>query len=373
MVIIDERDFIKRELEAKGFSVFDYYDQLRVLDVETLIQLPLQRRSDLLLVDTDTLLKHPALQENFKAVMNTFLGVVFFNDQKNTRAQTWVQDHAAFLTKIIGEYSLPMPDLNWTMLSNQLTFFVNLIDEQKKLQKHLLSFSQELDQVLQSAEGEMDKAKRVHEMLVPKRFEEVKGVRFSHRYVVGDGGGGEFFDLVSGPQKVCQVLVASQSYLISSALMGLLNQHKLKDFDAEKFLEAALGDVETINASKKKKSEVEVSILELDLTHLTLRLVGSHKLEVYSSQKGRLSLTDEPQALTRGDKLIALSPGYIHNWRELQHNQSVHSFIQNQTAEADLLTELFFQIRGEVKGEKASKKDATIMVTEVNRHGIHEV
>lgn len=373
MVIIDERDFIKRELEAKGFSVFDYFDRLKVLDIDEFSQLPLQRRSDLLLVDTQTLLKHPTLQENFKAVMNTFLGVVFFNDQKNTSAQSWVQDHAAFLTKIIGEYSLPMPELQWTMLSNQLTFFVNLIEEQKKLQKHLLSFSQELDQVLQSAEGEMSKAKRIHEMLVPKRFEEIKGVRFSHRYVVGDGGGGEFFDLVAGPQKVCQVLVASQSYLISSALMGLLNQQKQKDFDAEKFYAAALSDVETINASKKKKSEVEITILELDLTHLTLRLIGSQKLEVFSSQKGRLSLSEEPQALTRGDKLIALSPGYLSNWRELQHNQSVHSFIQNQSADADLLTELFFQIRGEVKSETVSKKDATIMVTEVNRHGIHEV
>ncbi len=375
MVIVDDRDFIKKELDDKGFGVFDFFDLLKIYNLKDFCALPLQRRNDILLVDTESLLKHPELQEQFKTTFNTFLGVIFFHDQKNQKAQDWVQDQAAFLTRIVGEYSLPMPQLQWTMLSNQLQFFWGLMEDQRQLQKHLVQFSQELDQVLQTAESEMARAKKIHEILIPKRSDEIKGVMFYNKYATGDGGGGEFYDLLQTPHKVYQIMVASQSYLISSSIMGILNAHKEKDFDPKAFLQDARDEVATINSAKKKKSEVELSVLELDLSHLTLKAHGSDKLEFHSQIKGAVKIRpDESYHLTKGEKFIVFSPGFIFNWKEAKIRQDIHAFVKSQETSVlpELLTELFYQLRLD-KESDFLKKDATVYMMEVNRHGIHQV
>lgn len=373
MMILDERNYLKPELLDKGFNVFDFFDLHEVINLKDFCALPLKRRGDVLLVDTQTLLNHPELQENFKTLMNTFMGVVFFHDHANPKASEWVEIQAAFLTKIVGEYSLPMPSLQWTMLSNQLQFFWTILEEQKKLQRHMIQFSSELDQVLQNAEVEMSKAKRIHEVLVPKRQQEIKGVEFSHRYLGGDGGHGEFYDLISNGQKVFQILVSSQSYLISSSLMGILLTHKQKDFEPHAFVQDALNEAAVVNNSKKKKSEVHIMVLELDLAHLSLKSIGRHKSEVYSQSRGALDLT-EPQTLTRDEKIIVFSPGFLFNWNEGRHISDLHTFVQGQRhlGSQELLSETFYHMSHDFN-QGSLKKDATVVVMEVNRHGIHQV
>lgn len=372
MIIVDERSYIDKELEDKGFHVFDFYEDHQTMDVETFCKLPLQRRAEILLVDTQTLLDKPSLQENFKAIINTFLGVVFFHDQRNEKAQKWVEENAAFLTKIVGEYALPMPQLQWTMLSNQLQFFWSILQEQKQLQKKLSHFSQELDQVMQSAEAEMGRARRIHESLIPRRTDEIKGVQFQSKYAAGDGGGGEFHDLIQTPQKVFQVLVSSDSYLISSSLLGLLNNHKQNDFDPAAFLNEAAVDINTINSSKKKKAQVEVAVIELELSQLLLTAHGSSKVEFYSLQNGRVS-PQKPYQLKRGEKMIVFSPGFLFNWKEVHRKQEVQEFVSSQQLEfTDLLPELFYQLKLDQDSEFL-KKDATVVMMEVKRHGMHQV
>ena len=39
----------------------------------------------------------------------------------------------------------------------------------------------------------------------------------------------------------------------------------------------------------------------------------------------------------------------------------------------ELMTELFFEIRPDIKESQFLKKDATIVMMEVNRHGMHQV
>ncbi len=384
MIIVDERDYIKPQLEDKGFHVFDFFDQHQVLSLKSFCELPLQRRGEILLVDTETLLKHPDQQENFKTLMNTFLGVVFFHEQQNQKASSWVQDQAAFLTKIVGEYALPMPQLQWTMLSNQLQFFWDIIEQQRVLQKNLVQFSTELDQVLQTAEVEMAKAKKIHEVLIPKRNDEIKGVQFFNKYAAGDGGGGEFFDLYQTQNKVFQIMISSQSYLISSAVLGLLNQHKQKDFNPQNFIREAMEEINTINSAKKKKSEADVSVIELDLSQLVLKAHGWGSIEFFSMQKGKINLglpvmkggesATTSHQLERGEKFIVFSPGFLSNWKETHLKQDLYQFVNNHQGLGlqELLMELFFQLRLE-KTSEFLKKDATVVMMEVNRHGIHQV
>jgi hypothetical protein len=384
MVILDERNYLRKELEIKGFQVFDFFDSITVASVEEFCSLPLGRRADVLLVDTQTILQHPEKQEAFRTLLNTYLGVIFFHEQSNAQAQAWVLDQASFLTKIVGEYSLPMPQLNWTMLSNQLQFFWNLIEEQRNLQKHISQFSLELDQVLQTAEWEMTKAKKIHEVLIPRRSDEIKGVRFHNKYAAGEGGSGEFYDLHHTGHQVFQIFVSSQSYLISSALMGILNSHKTKDFQARAFLADAINEINNINGAKKKKSEVDILILETDLNELRIRPYGWTRAEVLSFQKGRIDLglgnipgselVGNDYALSKDERLSVISPGFISNWQEAGTKTDILQFIQNHQGLAlpDLLMELFFQIK-KIKNTEFLSKDATVVMMEVNRHGIHQI
>lgn len=371
MIIVDERDFIQKQLDEKGFGVFDFYEGHSLMNVETFCKLPLQRRAEILVVDTATLLKHPKSQESFKSIINTFLGVIFFHEHSNAEAQKWVEEQAAFLTKIVGEYSLPMPQLQWTMLSNQLQFFWTILQEQKDLQKKMAAFSQDLDQIMQNAEAQVARAKSIHETLIPKRNEEIKGVLFTSKYAAGDGGGGEFYDLVQTSQKVFQVFVSSQSYLVSSTLLGLLNKHKQKDFNPTAFLKDASGEIEVVNASKKKKAEVDVMVLELDLSQLILTAHGTGKVELYSLSNGQVSL-GSGYHLSRGEKLVVLSAGFMSNWKEVSKTPVGQTLKENKLPLPELLNELFFQLKLDQASEFL-KKDATVVMMEVKRHGMHQV
>jgi hypothetical protein len=268
-----------------------------------------------------------------------------------------------------------MPQLQWTILSNQLQFFWNLLEDQRKLQKHMAQFSLELDQVLQNAEEEMQRARKIHESLVPRRSEEIKGVHFTNKYASGDGGGGEFYDLVASSSKVYQVLVSSQSYLISSALLGILSRHKEKGFRPADFIEEALDEVQTINGAKKKKSDIDLLVTELDLGNLKMTLHSDSKAEFYSQGKGRMEiLKGSPHQIERGEKFIVFSPGFLFNWKEGRHERDVGEFLKDHlTMETNgLMSELFFNLKDARSGQFL-KRDATVVIMEVNRHGIHQV
>lgn len=375
MIILDERDFLSKELTSKGFEVFDFFENHSVLNMDTFLKLDLKRRADFLLVDTETLMKHPEKQESFKSLLNTFLGAVFFHDHSNQKAQDWVKNEGSFLTKIIGEYALPMPQLNWTILSNQLQFYWNLIEDQKKLQKHMVQFSVELDQVLQNAEVEMQKAKKINELLVPRRREEIKGITFSNKYSAGDGGGGEFYDLIQTPSKIYQILISSQSYLISSALLGILGTHREKSFDPHTFISEARAEIDTINSAKKKKSEVDLVVLELDLGNLSLTSLTSSKVELCTQKGAQVTLLkDTPHTLTKGEKVIVFSSGFLFNWKEGHPDTNLFGFVKDQDSKQghEVLSELFIQLKAD--GQKDfMRKDATVVLMEVNRHGMHKV
>lgn len=372
MIIVDERNFICPELDNKGFSVFDFFDAREVMDLKTFCALPLKKRADILLVDTETLLHRPENQENFRAIINTFLGVVFFHDQKNQKAQEWVEREAAFLTKIVGEYSLPMAQLQWTMLSNQLQFFWSILEEQRDLQKKLARFSQDLDLLMQKAEVEMDRARKVHETLVPRRSEEIKGISFQTKYATGDGAAGEFHDLIETANETFFIMVSSESYLISGALMSILNGEKSKNFDPKKFLKIAQEEAETVNASKKKKAKVEISILEVDHSKMVLRLHGSDKIGLFSPSKGELQLSGE-FALSRDEKIIVFSSGFLFNWKETHPAAEIGAFLKASRVEfPELLPELFYELKLDEESQYM-KKDATVMMMEVKRYGIHQV
>lgn len=375
MIILDERDFLEKELVHKGFEIFDFYQERRVLNMDSFVGLELKRRNEIILVDTETVLSHPHSLERFKTLLNTFLGVIFFHEHQNFQAQNWVKDESSYLKKIIGEYSLPMPDLSWNILSNQMQFFWNLVDEQKSLQKHLAQFSYELENVLQNAEEDMLKAKKIHATLIPKRNEEIKGIAFTYKYSAGEGGGGEFYDMVQTSSKIFHIIFSGQSYLLSSAVMALLASQKEKNFKPDEFILDVLKEADAINSSKKKKSDFDLLVTEIDPATLSLKIYTKSNAELYSYSNGSLGLSKgDIYQMKKGEKIIVFSSGFLFNWKESHPKENLYDFLklEEKLSTAELTSELFFQLK-EGKEGKFLKKDATLLLMEVNRHGIHKV
>jgi hypothetical protein len=123
--------------------------------------------------------------------------------------------------------------------------------------------------------------------------------------------------------------------------------------------------------------------MEIDTSHLTMKIHGWGKAEFYSHSKGKIDLglsatqnstASIPYQMTKGEKLIVFSPGFIFNWREGRIKQELYSFLNNhhQLTQTDLMMEVFLQL-SLVKEMDFLTKDATVVMMEVNRHGIHQI
>jgi hypothetical protein len=163
--------------------------------------------------------------------------------------------------------------------------------------------------------------------------------------------------------------------LISSAILGILGNHRNKDFTPSEFLKEAKEEIATINGAKKKPSEVDLLVSELDLSTLNLNLYGESKAEFYSQAKGLMSFeNNRPYPLSKGEKVIVFSTGFLFNWSEAHPNKNIHKFLEENAkiSLSELMPELFFQLK-EGRETQFLTKDATVVMMEVNRHGIHKV
>jgi hypothetical protein len=136
-----------------------------------------------------------------------------------------------------------------------------------------------------------------------------------------------------------------------------------------------LTEVKNANSSKKKKSDFDLLVTEIDPATLTLKVLTQSKAEIYSYSHGHLKLKkDDSYQLIKGEKVIVFSSGFIFNWIEGHPKNDLHDFVKKEEnlSSGELMSELFFQLK-EGKEGQFLKKDATLLLMEVNRHGIHKV
>jgi hypothetical protein len=375
MIIVDERNHLKNQFVSQEFDNFDFFQNVKVMNLKSFISLDLINRSEIALIDVEALLKHPDLNEGFNVVINIFFGIILFYDEKNPNEINWIKKVVGTSSKILGVFSNNLDKLSSSILVNQLQFVWKLMEDQKTLQKQLARFSIELEQVLQTAQDEMMKTKKIYETLIPRRSQEIKGIAFSNKYLAGDGGGAEFFDLVQGTTKIYQVLVTSQSYLITSSVMGILSRLKEEGFRPEVFMNEVSEDIRTINKSKNKNSEYDLFILEIDPITLKMVLHTDSKVECYSQNKGRIHLhQDRPYQMEKGEKIIVFSSGFIFNWMSKSVKEDLEDLLRAEKFNSlnDLMSELFFQLKESLNADFATK-DSTVLMMEVKRHGIHKI
>ncbi len=353
-----------------------------IMDWSEFSKAELKAKSDFLIIDIN---EFEALSDSAISQLNTFTAaIVFYSSEEAARAIELSEKSS----KVIGMYQWPLAERDLTLLSHQVQFLVTHGDEKKNLKQQMIKFSEEIDFLVHSAEGEMLKAKRIHESVVPKRIEEFKGITLMSKYAVGSGSGSEYFDLIRGSHHSHLIIIHTSSYLASSSLMGIINKYKGEHFglDFDLFMNEAEIEIQAINANKKKPVRVEMFLLTIN--NLDLSCSGysygsfdliSRKVAVKLPSVESFSLANKAQAyfefqLNREEKVIVFSPGFIFNWKEQLAQVSLNDFTRKglEGESGELLVELFFQLKKKLKEDFLSK-DATAIVMEVKRHAIQKV
>lgn len=366
----------------------EYILPFKQLEPEEILKAPLKSQMDGAIIDAQELWAFP-LSDEVLARLNTYLAIILIVPHPiEKQGQAWLEKLMSHCDRIIAIHHLPLSGLDQNLIINQMRFFNRYREEKNELKKNMIQFSQEIDELVKSTHQEMLKAKKIHEEVVPKRIEDIKGLNVFTKYAVGDGGGTEYIDIIKTPQALFLIGLHTDSYLTSSCLMNLVNkQRQLSHADAfnfKLFFQQAWMEIESINANKKKPVKTKMVLLKIDHASLNVQGFQFGDFEFLSSFKGHLSIKGnhsfdatweklEPFSfkLERGEKLIVFSPGFSFNWNETIKNVKKSSFVQeHQSLSAnDLVIELFIKIKSDQAKDFLSQ-DASIVLIEVSKNAI---
>lgn len=256
----------------------------------------------------------------------------------------------------------------------------------------LLSLNHNLDDIIVDLEGNLEKIKKIHRNVVPKRRQEVKGLTFVNRYSVGEGPGGEFLDFIHHQQKLLLFLSSSPSHVLSSMVLsyfGYLTQKKELNITVmEKFFENFARDMKEFSLDKLGGGESRLKIFTALIDLSTFQCHGLNFGETIMVDQDRQLLAPNTypfnpefisQArfqlqLKRGDKLVVASPGLRQNCQDFLDQRPVADFIKTLCSKnsSDILENIFFELKKNLKGGFLPY-DATACFIEVDKNAIIQV
>jgi hypothetical protein len=185
----------------------------------------------------------------------------------------------------------------------------------------------------------------------------------------------EFYDLIQSGNKLFQLIISTQSYLLSSSLLGLISASNETGFDAESFIVQAQKELQAVNQSKKKLISLDICLLEIDMNLQTLRALHSTQAQFYNSEGDQVLLpVGEIKELKKGDQIWVFSPGLVYNWEKANNaHQFKQVFLENKTSNRqELLSEIFFKLK-EINNPHPLERDSIGLMLEVKKHGIYKV
>lgn len=389
MLIIDSKQRLYSDLKSGGLEVEDFFSHIQSLGPTDFLKSPLEEHKDVALIDIESFAEL-TINDELLARLKTYTGIVaFMPTAASDKAQDVLEKITGITEKVISVQTLPLNSNSRAQVRNILLMFWNQAQERERFKTQMVRFSQEMDELIRSAHQDIHRAKKIHEDVVPKRMEELKGITLYSKYAVGEGAGSEYFDVIRGSHHSHLIFLHTNSYLASSCLMGLLNKFKdtPEGLDTSLFLQEASMEVKALNAHKKKPIKVELLVVRIEHGSFKCDGYSFGSFELFSRKSGFLSkgtaqdLTlDEIDSahfsfqLERGEKVIVFSPGFIFNWDEKQLGSDRERFVEAnpQLTCPELLMELFFQLKKQSSGDFLAK-DATAVMMEVSRHAIQQV
>jgi hypothetical protein len=373
MYVLDNKRTLENEFKARGFEHLDFFENIVFINYEDFINLKLEAHSTIVIINSAAIPEKVDRNNQFLSVVQTFWASLILHPAEGLQAgEKKAKDFLNLNTKVLSSWIVPMDEVSWEYLKNQLSFFHQRSLDEVQLRKSLYQFTMDLGEVLESTKLEILKAKKIHLILMPKRDEEIKGLQFFSRYGAGERGS-EYTDILQNNHSIYLVMISTQSYLASTSLMGLIQAHKenVENFDPVVFHNEALQEVKTINASKKKPVKADWMVVEFSNVKLQAKV---HKQGTFKVVKiGRGEVEESEFNLNKNDKYVFISSGYAQNW-EIVQKSDVSQYINEHSSSSniELVNELFFNIRKDRTSEFL-ELDASVVSLEVKRNVFRQV
>jgi len=253
----------------------------------------------------------------------------------------------------------------------------------------LLELNNKLDEKISDLEDNLQKIKKIHKYVVPKRKQIVKGITLHNRYAVGEGSGGEFLDFIQTNQKLLIFLSSSPSYVISSMTLSyfgyLIQKKELSTESITTFLKGFAKDIREFSLDKLDMTEnrIKICLLLIDLSSFDCTgynfgesIIISEEQQILGGNSFPLTAELLPKAsfnfkLNRGQKIVLVSPGLRSNCNDYIQQVPLVDYIKNLISKksSDILDEIFFELKKDLKANFLNK-DSTACYIEVDSNAI---
>ncbi|MCT4642840.1 MAG: hypothetical protein N4A33_11155 [Bacteriovoracaceae bacterium] len=365
----------------KNNEVYEYFNKSGLAERFSLVRLDESSfelsngLSDELVVIHEVCLNNKVLFEKIKSFESIFVFT-------STSPSSWELD------SIIG---LINNKTDIKVLSNLISRYDDMTRKSSILKSQLLTINNELSDVMGNVEVELLKIKKLYEVRTPKRVQDFKGIKVLCKYSAGESVGGEFFDIHKAKNNIFLLMSSTNSYLISSNILATFSELKELDYidddTLQSFLQNIISQTIKLNASKNKKIELEFAALMINPSSLEVSgyIIGDFEFKTsnfsalfenrmkYSYDEVSLKDAFVKSKISRGQRILSTSPGFNKNWSRLTPDFVIEELLANKRIKTlDILDEVFYQLKKELKQNQFLTFDASAVIMEVNENALHQ-
>ncbi len=270
--------------------------------------------------------------------------------------------------KIFGFIDLSQEvEYNVPILKNYLN--LNFTQHAVKLEK----LASDLEKVYEFTKSELARVKDLHDRFVRVRTDKLKGANLFSKFMAGEKSGGEFFEIIQNGQEILFIQAGSDSYIVSSILLGEIESLKEKSSNGNLQHEAEKFQKIIEHHAAENKAELSFCIMSLNLK--TLQAEFKFKGTGHLFYQGELLSFDEPVKLKLKpkDRLCVISQGAMKNWEFLSKLKTEKFFTDNQEKSTkDLINEFFFEVSRNKAGNFLIY-DALMAVVEIEESILYQL
>lgn len=203
----------------------------------------------------------------------------------------------------------------------------------------------DLEKIYEYTKSELTRVKDLHDRFVKVRIDKLKGMTLTSKFMAGEKSGGEFFEILQNDHEVVFIQAGSDSYIMSSMLLGEIETLKEKavtgslQTHSEQFLKV-------INHhASENKAELSYCLMSINLKnlHASFNIKG----QAHLFYENEWISFDQPMQLKLKPKqrLCLISDGAFKNWTILSKKQ-IENFFRSNTSmpTRDLINEFFFEV-----------------------------
>jgi|GEM_PF-6960654 len=371
------RDFIIRFFKQSDVQLL----QTSVEDIPKLLQLNSIKQEDLFIVEYVSHISFSKLLEMFKnesgegackiaVIVNVSLLVK--NDLEDFKSIILINK------MIVGTIDTSFKsELHLPLLRSMIADATNdelLINYKNALKK----IGEELGSILGSTLGDLQRASKMHEYVVPLRKVSTKGVIICGKYAVGEASGGEFFDIIHNDTDLVAVITKTKSYLASSNLISLFSKFRERNQLDDTAISMFITNIEN-NFKKDVTAKVQLFIIRINLVTQFMDIFMFGNGLFVSNFEQRVCGNDLPvtlqnkepahfgMQLQEGNKMLLLSPGIVNHASSMFEGQNIIHYLTTQLDDMapTFLNEIFFQLSKNKSGDFL-KEDASAIFIKVD-------